>query len=198
MRVLPYGDAAVLLELDGLDAVRAWHAAARALPGVVDLVPAARTLLVATHPSDLARVRAALLALTPAPVAADAGPLVELAVDYDGPDLADVATRTGLTVEQVVRRHAAGAYVVAFTGFAPGFGYLAGLDPRLHLPRRPSPRPRVPAGSVAVADTWTAVYPGASPGGWHLLGRTDATLFDATRPDPALLSPGTRVRFVPR
>ena len=197
MRLLPYGDRAVLVELAGPDEVRALHAAATGLPGVVDLVPAERTLLVVSTPAALPGVRAAVAGLRPAPVPADAGPLVELAVAYDGEDLADVAAATGLAVEEVVARNAAGRYVVAFCGFAPGFAYLSGLDPALHLPRRATPRVRVPAGSVAVAAGWAAVYPRASPGGWHLLGRTSAVLFDVDRSPPALLAPGTRVRFVP-
>ncbi len=198
MRLLPYGDRAVLVELPGSDAVRALHAAARALPGVEELVPAERTLLVVAAPADLAAVTAALRALRPAPVPAGAGPLVELPVVYDGEDLADVAARTGLAPGEVVARHSGATYAVASTGFAPGFAYLSGLDPLLHLPRRDTPRVRVPAGSVAVAAGWSAVYPRASPGGWHMLGRTDAVLFDVDRDPPALLVPGTRVRFVPR
>jgi KipI family sensor histidine kinase inhibitor len=120
---------------------------------------------------------------------------VTIPVVYDGPDLADVASRTDLSVEEVVRRHAAGEYVVAFCGFAPGFGYLTGLDPALCLPRRTVPRTRIPAGSVAVADRFTSVYPSNSPGGWHLLGRTATVMWDLERQPPALLAPGTRVRF---
>ncbi|HYQ75686.1 5-oxoprolinase/urea amidolyase family protein, partial [Cellulomonas sp.] len=118
-------------------------------------------------------------------------------VRYDGPDLAEVARLTGLDEREVVRRHAAAEYTVAFGGFMPGFAYLTGLDPALHVPRRATPRERVPAGSVAVAGEFAAVYPAATPGGWMLLGTCDVPLFDVDRDPPALLRPGARVRFVP-
>ncbi len=118
-----------------------------------------------------------------------------LPVVYDGDDLATVAEYAACAIDDVVRRHLAGEYTVAFCGFAPGFAYLTGLDERLHVPRRASPRTAVPAGSVAIAGEYTAAYPRPSPGGWQLLGHTTATLWDTDRPDPALLVPGTRVRF---
>ncbi|AEE44984.1 5-oxoprolinase subunit B family protein [Cellulomonas fimi] len=204
------------------DAVRAAREGG-ALTEVVDQVPAARTLLlrVAAH-TDLATLAADVGSLvrttttttpasTPAsttavtvprgraprdPDAADRLEVVRLDVVYDGEDLAEVAALTGLTPEEVVRRHTAATYTVAFGGFMPGFAYLVGLDPALRVPRRDSPRPRVPAGAVAVADEFTAVYPTATPGGWRLLGRCDAVLFDVARTPPALLVPGRRVRFV--
>ncbi len=114
---------------------------------------------------------------------------------YDGPDLADVAALTGLTEAEVIERHQAGDYRVGWLGFAPGFGYLTGLDPRLQVPRLDSPRLSVPAGAVAIAGGLAAVYPAASPGGWRLLGHTNAPLFDADRTPPSLLTPGQRVRF---
>ncbi|HVU92653.1 MAG TPA: allophanate hydrolase subunit 1, partial [Jatrophihabitans sp.] len=132
------------------------------------------------------------------PLAAAQGELVELAVEYDGPDLAATAAELGLSPAELVRRHAAGEYVVAFCGFAPGFAYLTGLDPALHVPRLAEPRTRVPAGAVGIAGEFTGVYPRPSPGGWRLLGRTDAVLWDLDRTPPALLPPGTRVRFRPR
>lgn len=199
MRRLPYGDRALLLEVDDLASARALHAALleRALPGVIDLVPAARTVLVVlderTAASDL-DLDGVELQVDHAPP----GPLVEVPVTYDGDDLDEVAALTGLTTAEVIRRHSAATYAAAFGGFAPGFAYLTGLDPRLHVPRRDSPRTRVPAGSVAIAGEWAAVYPRASPGGWRLLGRTDLALFDPDRDPPALLAPGTRVRFVQR
>ncbi|VTR78622.1 KipI antagonist [Cellulomonas hominis] len=119
-----------------------------------------------------------------------------LPVRYDGADLAEVARTTGLDEAEVVRRHGAATYTVAFGGFMPGFAYLTGLDPALHVPRRSSPRERVPEGSVAIAGEFAAVYPAATPGGWMLLGTCDVPLFDARRDPPALLRPGTRVRFV--
>jgi KipI family sensor histidine kinase inhibitor len=106
-----------------------------------------------------------------------------------------VADAGGFTVAEVVQRHQNGCYVAAFCGFAPGFAYLTGLDPALHLARRPSPRTRIPAGSVAIAGEYSAVYPTASPGGWHLLGRTTLDVWDVERARPNLLAPGTRVRF---
>ena len=121
--------------------------------------------------------------------------LVAIDVVYDGPDLAVVAEHCGLSIDSVIDRHAAGRYVVAFCGFSPGFAYLRGLDPELHLARRSSPRTTVPAGSVAIAAGYTSIYPSASPGGWHLLGRTATAVWDTGRPQPALLSPGTVVEF---
>jgi KipI family sensor histidine kinase inhibitor len=201
MRLLPAGERALLVELDDLDAVLGLHAALEATPprGVTELVPAAQTLLVAFDPAatDEARLATALRETRFEPGARADGPLVEIPVEYDGEDLADVAAASGLAADEVARLHAAGEYVVAFCGFAPGFGYLTGLDERLHVPRRESPRTRVPAGAVAIADRFTAVYPRASPGGWRLIGHTGATLWDVDRDPPALLSPGTRVRFVP-
>jgi KipI family sensor histidine kinase inhibitor len=120
---------------------------------------------------------------------------VTLPVRYDGADLDAVAAASSLTASEVVRRHSSATYVAAFCGFAPGFAYLTGLDPALHLPRRSTPRTRVPAGAVAIAGDYTAVYPHPSPGGWHLLGHTDAPVWDVERPRPNLLVPGTRVRF---
>jgi KipI family sensor histidine kinase inhibitor len=199
-RVLPCGDAAVLVELDDLDAVLGLHAALAEAPphGVVELVPAARTILVAFDPARTSpeAVSEAVRAARPAGGARERGPLVEIPVVYDGEDVDEVAGLAGCSPEEVVRRHAGGVYVAVFCGFAPGFAYLDGLEPRLHVPRRDSPRTRVPAGAVAVAGRWTAAYPRASPGGWRLIGRTDAPLWDTERDPPALLAPGTRVRFV--
>jgi KipI family sensor histidine kinase inhibitor len=125
------------------------------------------------------------------------GPLVEITVEYDGADLGDVAERWGTDVDGAVARHTELEFVSAFCGFSPGFAYLAGLPDDLAVPRLDSPRSKVPAGAVALAGTWCAAYPTASPGGWRLIGRTDARLWDATRDQPALLAPGTRVRFRP-
>jgi KipI family sensor histidine kinase inhibitor len=130
-------------------------------------------------------------------VAVPAGRLVEIGVRYDGEDLAEVAERLGLEVAEVVARHAAPTYTVACLGFSRGFPYLDGLDPVLRLPRRDTPRARVPAGSVAIAAEQAGIYPQSSPGGWHLLGRTDVPLFDPDSEPPALLAPGDHVRFVP-
>lgn len=200
MRVLPYGDAALLVEPDDAAAVLALAAAARAEPGVVEVVPAARTFLIRADPPQLAGLRDRLVVLAatatvgPPPV----GERVVLDVRYNGADLAGTAAELGLTADELVRRHSEPEYVVAFCGFAPGFAYLSGLDSGLHVARRPEPRTRVPAGSVAIAAEFTGVYPRASPGGWRLLGRTDAELWDLGRTPPALLVPGARVRFRPR
>ncbi|RBY89703.1 allophanate hydrolase [Blastococcus sp. TF02A-30] len=198
MRVLPYGDRALLVEVADLAAVQRLRAALdRApLPGQVELVPAARTVLVRLDrppaDTDAALLRRLDLA---GPVAPATGPAVELPVVFDGPDLADVARLTGRDEAGVVAALTAVELTVAFGGFAPGFGYLTGLPEDLHVPRRSTPRPRVPAGAVGLAGPFAGAYPRASPGGWQLVGRTDALLFDADRDPPALLVPGARVRF---
>jgi len=138
----------------------------------------------------------ALAASPPPPSSPPAQGEVEIVVRYDGADLAEVAAMTGLDPAEVVRAHTSTLWRVAFGGFVPGFGYLVGGDPRLQVPRRESPRTRVPAGSVALAGEFTGVYPRASPGGWQLIGTTDAVLWDPDRSPPAVLTPGTRVRFV--
>jgi KipI family sensor histidine kinase inhibitor len=203
--VRPYGTTALLVDLPDLDAVRAVDAALRADPpaGTVDVVPAARTVLV-TFRSPAARAAAAPVitaavthaATAPDPALDEHRAPVLLPVRYDGPDLDEVAALTGLSPQEVAARHLAGRYTVAFGGFMPGFAYLTGLDPALRVPRRDSPRPRVPAGAVAVAGDLAAVYPAATPGGWRLLGTCDTPLFDVDRTPPALLTPGTPVRFV--
>jgi KipI family sensor histidine kinase inhibitor len=200
MRLRPCGDEAVLVELDEPDQVLPLHQSLQRRPpaGLVDCVPAARTVLLIFDPSrTTAREVAAAIPRPTATGPAVAGPLLELPVDYDGPDLGDVAQRSGLTVDEVVERHTRPVYTVAFCGFAPGFGYLTGLDAALRLPRRPSPRVRVPAGAVAIADRYSGVYPRPAPGGWHILGRTDIPMWTLDRDPPALLRPGCRVRFVP-
>ena len=197
MRLRRAGRHGVLVEVDDLTTVHRLAAAARTLPGVVDVVPGYRTVLVVVEdPAGLDAVRTALPALPLPPAEESAGRLVELPVVYDGEDLEEVARLTGLSRAEVVRRHTVPEYLVAFLGFAPGFPYLVGLDPALHVPRRATPRTSVPAGSVGLAGDQTGVYPRATPGGWQLLGRTDAVLFDAAREPPALLAPGDRLRFV--
>ncbi len=201
MRLLTCGDTALLVELADLEAVLALHAGLLAEPplGVVDVVPAARTLLVRIDPTRTS-VRAlgrALLEVRPRrPVRPDAAGLLEVPVRYDGPDLGEVARLTGLAEQEVVAAHTGQTWTVAFSGFAPGFGYLVGEDDRLHVPRRADPRTRVPAGAVGLAGEFTGVYPRESPGGWQLLGRTDLVMWDLGREPPALLSPGLRVHFV--
>jgi KipI family sensor histidine kinase inhibitor len=196
--VLPYGDRALLVEVDGLDAVRALAAALERspLPGQQELVPAARTVLVRLDrfPADTDAARLRRLAAEPVPEAAGAPP-VDLPVVFDGPDLAEVAELTDRSVPDLVAALTGCELTVAFSGFAPGFGYLTGLPDELQVPRRATPRTRVPAGSVGLAGPYAGAYPRASPGGWQLVGRTDAVLFDVDRPEPALLRPGARVRF---
>lgn len=194
-RVRRCGDRALLLDVDDAPGVtRALRA--RPVPGVLDLVPGAATVLVThAHDADVTALAEALAAVEPLPADPATAATVRIDVVYDGADLDDVARLTRLSVDEVVARHQGAEYEVAFCGFAPGFAYLRGLDPALVVPRLTTPRTRVPAGSVAVADTWSAVYPRESPGGWRLVGRTDAVLWDLGRPAPALLAPGTRVRF---
>jgi allophanate hydrolase subunit 1 len=198
IRVLPCGDRALLVEVADLAAVRSVTAALERspLPGQEELVPAARTVLVRLDREPLELHRAALAGLSLD--AAAALPVlgeVTLDVAFDGPDLDEVSERTGRPAEQVVRALTSAELTVAFSGFAPGFGYLVGLPRELHVPRRATPRTRVPAGAVGLAGPYAGVYPRESPGGWQLVGRTDAVLFDVDRDPPALLAPGTRVRF---
>jgi KipI family sensor histidine kinase inhibitor len=171
-------------------------------PDVVEVVPGAETVLVVVaDPTRLDLVRRAVEALEgeSARTRGRDGSDREVVLDvvYDGDDLGDVADAAGLTVDAVVGIHSGALYRCDFCGFAPGFAYLSGLDRRLHLPRRATPRTSVPAGSVAIAGPYTAAYPSASPGGWHLLGRTDAALWNLEADPPALITPGTTVRFRP-
>lgn len=204
IRVRPAGRCAAVLDLDRATEPAAVGAGLRRLADelgvqVLEVVPGATTvLLVARDEAGLARLVADLPTLVPARAAEqEARPPLELPAVYDGPDLPHVAASVGLSVEDVVRRHSAVTYRAAFSGFAPGFAYLSGTDPLLHLPRRETPRTAVPAGSLAIADGWTAVYPRRTPGGWHLVGTVDVPVFDLRREPPALLGPGCRVRFVP-
>jgi KipI family sensor histidine kinase inhibitor len=200
MKVFAYGDAALLVEPDDPASVLAVAAAARTEPGVLEVVPAARTLLVRARPEALGRLAARLpsLAIDPSAAVPENADEIVLDVHYDGPDLVETAGELGLAGDELVERHAAGEYLVAFCGFAPGFAYLRGLDDALRVGRRAEPRTRVPAGSVGIAGEFTGVYPRESPGGWRLLGRTNARLWDLDRTPPALLTPGTRVRFRPQ
>ena len=196
MNLRTVGWGAKLVELASAGEVRAAYRRLVGLPGLTEVVPAARTVLIEGDPLPDTNELAALLADLDEEPPAD-GPAVELPVTYDGPDLDEVAELTGLAAAEVARRHAGADYVVAFCGFAPGFGYLTGLPPELHVARRRTPRTAVEPGSVGIAGEYAGVYPRRSPGGWHLLGRTDAALWDPDRDPPALLAPGTRVRFLP-
>jgi KipI family sensor histidine kinase inhibitor len=200
VRVLDYGDRALLLQFDGTAEVLAWAAALRdaALPDVLDIVPGARTVLLTLdgtgRQGPLRRRLDALEVTAASEVAAPAEPRV-IDVVYDGADLAEVADLTGLSAAEVVEAHTAEPWAVGFCGFAPGFAYLVGGDPRLAVPRRAEPRPAVPAGAVGLAGEFTGIYPRRSPGGWQLIGHTDAVLWDIDRADPALLTPGDWVQF---
>ncbi|MDG4816374.1 allophanate hydrolase subunit 1 [Micromonospora sp. WMMD956] len=216
MRIRPVGAHALLLDCDDTDQVEAWRAelTRRRAAGeltAVEIVPAARTVLLDGVPDP---DRAATLVAHWTPYPADpVGPAgdtpaagttptggtppaeVEVPVTYDGADLPVVAGHWGVAVPEVIARLTGTPFRVAFCGFAPGFAYLTGLPPEWAVPRLATPRPRVPAGSVALAGPYAGIYPGASPGGWLLVGRTGLTLFDVTVDPPARLAPGTRVRL---
>lgn len=196
MRVLPYGPRALLVEFDDLDEVIAssslWRSAQ--IPGVVDVVPAARTVLV-VHDGTL---DPAVLKPVAVPSPMVESEVVEIPVVYDGEDLEEVAAETGLDVATIIMRHTSAAHRVAFCGFAPGFAYLIGLPSELQVARRSTPRERVAAGSVAIADNFSGIYPRPGPGGWRLIGRTEVVLWDEMRTPPAMLTPGATVRFIAR
>jgi KipI family sensor histidine kinase inhibitor len=169
------------------------------LRGVREVIPAESTVVVVCQRSEAAGIGDRLDAIIPRPIVADQADPFVIEVVYDGDDLGGVADAVGWSVDEVISRHMAGDYRVAFCGFSPGFAYLSGLDPMLHLPRRTTPRTRVPPGAVAIAAGYSAVYPAASPGGWHLIGTTTPTITAAlwnTHADPpAALWPGRAVRF---
>lgn len=202
MRILPVGDRALLIELTDGEAAEALHAellrrrAAGTLPSVQEIVPAARTVLLdgLDDPDRLARD---VLEWEIPPLPPRAADAIEVPVRYDGPDLAAVAALWGVPADEAAAIHSAAEFRVAFCGFAPGFGYLTGLPERYAVPRRATPRTAVPRGSLALAGPYTGIYPRASPGGWQLIGTTELELWDPVREPAALLTPGTRVRFVP-
>jgi len=209
VQVLDYGDQGLLLEFESTAEVLAWNDALREadLLGVLDVVPASRTVLLklaAPRYQEPTRMRLSKLRIeqvvsrtgiddVTAPI--DQRADVEIDVTYDGADLEEVARLSGLTRDEVVAAHTAAPMRVGFGGFAPGFAYLVGGDERLHVPRRADPRTRVPAGSVAIAGEFSSVYPRESPGGWQLIGHTDTVMWDIERDPPALLTPGLWVRF---
>lgn len=217
MRVRPLGDSALLVELGAAadaETRRRVHAcsaqlAAASLEGVLDIVPGLATVGVHYDParvrragSELPHVAIARAVETELAEARDVplakGRTIEIAVCYDttvAPDLDDVARHAGMTPDEVIALHAGGSYVVHMVGFLPGFAYLDGLDPRLTISRRATPRTRVPAGSVAIGGQHTGIYPLESPGGWQIIGRTSVRLFAADRNPPTLLRAGDTVRF---
>jgi KipI family sensor histidine kinase inhibitor len=202
MRVLPSGTTALLVELDDLEEVLGLYAALQHnMPdGVVDVVPAARTLLVVTDPgvTSLSSVAHAIQRTAPREDRIDSGEMLEIPVTYDGEDLEEAAQLLGCDAEELVRRHTAEQWTVAFCGFMPGFGYLISKGWRVQVPRRSSPRKKVPSGSVALAGEFSGVYPRESPGGWQLIGRSSLVMFDPSREPAALFRPGTPVRFIDR
>lgn len=201
MSVRDYGDRAVLVECGSTAEVLALAKMVRTSrpAGVSDIVPGSRTVLVSlTDPAHQAAVRSYLAGLAiPTACTPESIGTPDLVIDvvYDGADLTEVADLAGITVDAVVEAHTETAWQVGFCGFAPGFAYLVGGDARLVVPRRAEPRQRVPAGSVGLAGEFSGIYPRESPGGWQLIGRTDAVLWDLGRPQPALLTPGMRVQF---
>jgi len=212
-RVTPLGDAALLIAFDPVIDLRinaqvhtlASHLAARGLSGVRDIVPAYASCAVHFDPLRTDRdalrqaVDDALTRLDPAREGPGAASTVDIPVCYGGafgPDLPFVSAHAGCSEQEVVRLHAGREYRVFMIGFLPGFPYMGTLDERIALPRRHAPRPRVPAGSVAVAGRQTGIYPVEAPGGWHIIGRTRMRLFDPLSSPPARLAPGDAVRFV--
>ena len=201
MRFRPAGPGALLVEVDTLGQVRALYArieaerAAGWAAALTEVVPAARTILL-DGVADPAAVQRDLRSWPVVAQPPASGPVTEIGCRYDGPDLAAVAARWGVPPGEVAAVHGALEHEVAFCGFAPGFPYIAGLGGGREVPRRDSPRAVVPAGSVALAGEYTGIYPRASPGGWQIIGRTDAVMWDPDREPAALLEPGDRVRFI--
>lgn len=191
----PYGPVAWLV--DDLTDPAAWADSLRAMevPGVVEIVPAESTVVVRCTRERHDDIGHVLDMVVPASRTERSDQPVTIDVVYDGPDIAELAYAAQVSIDDVIRLHVSGSYDVAFCGFSPGFGYLRGIDHRLHVPRRDTPRTSVPAGSIGVAAGYTCVYPSPSPGGWYLIGRTTAPMWDAERTPPALLCPGQSVRF---
>ena len=195
-RLLDYGSNAVLLECADLtDALSVQPLIKTQIGQITEIIPGARTLMLRlTEPLSPADRKTLLTLPGQAQSVADQESVV-IEVDYSGPDLEEVSSLTGLSVEEVVAAHTGQLWTVAFCGFAPGFGYLHGEDERLRVPRRSTPRTKVPPGAVGLADEWSGIYPRSGPGGWQLIGRTDAPLWDLDRDPPALLQPGMQIRF---
>lgn len=200
MRFLPVSLNAFLVELPTLNETLSLFSIlqARPLHGIKEMIPAARTVLIsfAPHETSAAVLAGQISQFHLNTEARQAGPCVEVPVDYNGEDLLEVADLTGLTMAEIIRRHTECDYIVAFCGFAPGFGYLTGGDPALRVPRRTTPRTRIPAGAVGLAGEFTGVYPQASPGGWQIIGTTPVKMWDLARTPPAFFQPGYQVRFI--
>ena len=201
MRLLPAGRTAVLVELDDVGQRRRLHRTLSEHPavGTVDLVPAQTTVLIDVEspdqlPAAVAHVQE-LIAAGLDCVEQGVREVVEVPVRYDGLDLSDVAELLNMTTDELVRRRSDQQWTVEFAGFMPGFGYMSGADWPYRIPRRDTPRTRIPPGSIALADGFTGAYPQASPGGWQIIGTTDAILWDEKADPPALLLPGAVIRF---
>ncbi|ATG17026.1 allophanate hydrolase [Providencia alcalifaciens] len=200
MRFLPVNLSAFMVELQSLEQTMALTDSLTRQPikGIEEITPAARTVLVRYNPAreNITAIVQQISQRNIECIASQAGKLVTIPVHYTGEDLPEVAEYLGITIEEVIRRHTESEYLVAFSGFAPGFGYMVSTQAQLHVPRRQSPRVRIPAGSVALAGEFSSVYPQASPGGWQLIGRTDLAVWDINRSEPALLQAGYRVNFI--
>ena len=201
MRLLPAGRTAVLVELDDAGQRRRLHRALSDHPaeGTVDLVPAQTTVLVQVESADLlpgavAHVQDLLAGGLDAVEEGSREPL-PVPVRYDGLDMSDMADLLDMTTDELVKHHSDQLWTVEFAGFMPGFGYMSGVDWPYRIPRRSSPRTRIPPGSIALADGFTGAYPQASPGGWQIIGTTEMTLWDENADPPALLLPGAVIKF---
>ena len=196
-RLMDYGPAAALLECEDLTEVIGLIPLLREQPKINEVIPGARTVLLRLDaPLDDAD-RRRLQSITPTGTEKRDRVRIRIEVDYSGEDLATVADHLGIRPAEVVELHTGQIWTVGFCGFAPGFAYLQGEHDRLRVPRRPAPRSWVPAGAVGLADSWSGIYPRAGPGGWQLIGRTDARLWNLDRTPPALLQPGYSVQFMP-
>jgi len=198
MKLLPYGDTALLLDCDSLDEARRWFAALKwGLTGYEDLVMGAQSVLVRAPRDAVPALRDSIEKThVEEELQTYADHVIEIGATYDGADLGEVAELTGLSRSAIVSAHTGTLWTVAFGGFAPGFAYLCGGDPRLNVPRRSSPRTRIPAGAIGLAGEFSGIYPRESPGGWQIIGHTDVAIWDLDREPPALLLPGHTVRFV--
>lgn len=207
-RVLPLGDSAITIELGrerSPDLLRKVHSAAARIRAehlqyVEDVVPAYLAVTVFYDPlkrsyAEISEAVVGVLSADRDSAGGEASRHHTIPVYYNGVDLQSVATAAALSVDDVVQLHSAKTYTVDLLGFVPGWAYLSEIDPRLQIPRREQPRPRVAAGSVAIAATQTGVYPLDTPGGWHILGHTDTVMFDAKRDPPTLLRAGDTVKF---